>query len=126
MATLKTTLKVESTDLFPTPVNFTKVNNNTVGAAYSTFTTVAVGTAVVTLSQVVPSADAYVYLSAPSTNAANITVGNGTVSVGTGFINLAPGDVALFPYGDGSGASVALEAISSVAGQSLDFFIGNK
>ena len=74
----------------------------------------------------VPSADAYVYLSAPSTNTAPITIGKSTVTVGTGFLNLAPGDVAFFPYGDGSGASVALEAISSAASQSLDFFIGNK
>lgn len=126
MATLKSTLKIESTDLFPTPVSFTKVNNNAVGAAYSSFTTVAVGTAVVTLSLVVPSADAYVYLSAPTTNTAAVTVGNGGVTVGTGFINLAPGDVAFFPYGDGSGATIALEARSSAAAQSLDFFIGNK
>jgi hypothetical protein len=126
MSTLKTTLKVESTDLFPTPVNFTKVNNNTVGAAYSTFTTVTVGTGLVTLSGVVPSADAYVYLSAPSTNTVAIQVGNNTVSSSTGFINLAPGDVAFFPYGDGSGASIALEAISTVAAQQLEFFIGNK
>lgn len=126
MSTLKSTLKLESTDMFPTPVSFTKVNNNTIGAAYSTFTTVSVGTALVTLSAVVPAADAYVYLSAPSTNTADITVGNNTVTVGTGFINLAPGDVAFFPYGDGSGASIALEAISTVAAQSLEFFIGNK
>jgi hypothetical protein len=126
MATLKSTLKIESTDLFPTPVSFTKVNNNTVGAAYSTFSSVTVGTALVTLSLVVPSADAYVYLSAPATNTGNIVVGNGGVTVGTGFVTLAPGDVAFFPYGDGAAATVALEAIATAAAQSLEFFIGNK
>lgn len=126
MATLKSTLKIESTDLFPTPVSFTKVNNNAVGAAYSSFTTVAVGASLVTLSLVVPSADAYVYLSAPTTNTGNVVVGNGGVTVGTGFVTLAPGDVAFFPYGDGTGASLALQAIATAAAQSLDFFIGNK
>lgn len=122
MATLKTTLKIESSDLFPTPVNFTKINNNTIGAAYSSFTIVAIGTAPVTLSLVAPSADAYVYLSAPLNNTAPVVVGNPAVplTVGTGFITLAPGDVAFFPYGDGSGASLALQAISSSANQTLD------
>ena len=126
MATLKTTLKIESSDLFPTPINFTKINNNAIGAAYSSFATVAVGTSAVTLSLVAPTADAYVYLSAPLTNTANVVIGNNTVTVGTGFITLAPGDVAFFPYGDGSGATLALQAISSAASQSLDYFIGNK
>ena len=37
MGTLKSTLKLESTDLFPTPVSFTKINNNTVAGNFSGF-----------------------------------------------------------------------------------------
>ena len=131
MATLKTTLKVESTDLFPTPINFTKVNNNAIGATYSTFTSITVGTSTVTL-QAVPTSGAvltaaYVYAFAPSTNTGSISLSAiSPAALGTGFCLLAPGDVAFFPYGDGTAASIALTAIATAAGQQLEYFIGNQ
>lgn len=76
MPTLKTTLKVESTDLFPTPVSFTKVNNNTVAGNFSGFNSLVVGNAATTLNlAAIGATGAYVYLESAATNATAIYVG---------------------------------------------------
>jgi len=125
MGTLKTTLKVESTDLFPTPVNFTQVNNNTIGGSFSGFNSAQVATAPSSTQLNLDTVNntAYIYLRAASTNTASIQV---TVSGGSTFLSLAAGDVAFFPYGDGSGGIANITANSASASQVLEFFVGEK
>lgn len=104
MGTLKTTLKVESTDLFPTPVSFTNVNNNQVNGDFSGFNQVipVLLPAVTILNIAAISTSAYVYVQAPSSNTGTVVVWNennagtdGPIQVAT----LAAGDVGFFPYG---------------------------
>jgi len=125
MGTLKSTLKIESTDLFPSPVSFTVVNNNTVSGAYSGFNQITLAAATpVTITSVTPgTTGAYVYAQASSTNTAGTYVELAIVG-GDTFASLYPGDVLLMPIGDGSGFDVAAE--SAAAGSVLNFFVGNR
>jgi hypothetical protein len=132
MSTLKTTIKVESTDLFPTPVNFTVINNNTIGGDTSGFNYTVIGAATVTLNltPVTPCVSAtnvggaYVYLKAKSSNTAQIFIDNVTpVAPAASPIVLGPGDVAFLRVGNITGAS-NYYAISTAAGQELEYFLG--
>lgn len=126
MSTLKSTIKLESTDLFPSPVSFTVVNNNTIGGNYSSFSTVSVGTAAQTLNVHAidgTSESAYCYFSTPTSNAVPVFVGFGTT--GDAFIKLAPGDVAFLPIG-GDITTDDLVAYTLVSTASISYFIGNK
>lgn len=133
MGTLKTTLKVESSDLFPTPVNFTQVNNNTCAGDTQNFSTITVGTVSTTLNITVIAAavsatnlgGAYVYLRAKATNTAQIFIDNVTAVATTAVIVIGPGDTAFLRVGNTSGAT-NLFAISTAAGQELEYFIGEK
>jgi hypothetical protein len=83
MGTLKTTLKVESTDLFPTPVNFTKINNNSIILGSSSFSTVQLSAGTNTLASI-PAGNAFMYLAVPDSNTGSVTLsaasgGGGTV-----------------------------------------------
>ena len=124
MGTLKTTLKVESTDLFPTPVSFTTVNNNSINGTYSGFTTLTVtGGTAVTLSPVAPGVvGCYLYVSAPSTNTENIILSEATTSVVFG--QLLPGDVGFFPIGDGTGFNLDADTESGTGSAVINYFIG--
>ena len=126
MSTLKSTIKLESNDLFPSPVSFTVVNNNVVNGSYSSFSTVTVGTSAQTLN-VHPingtSDSAYCYFSAPIANAVPVFVGFGTT--GDPFLKLAPGDVAFLPIG-GETTTDDLVAYTLVSSASINYFIGNK
>ncbi len=124
MGTLKTTLKVESTDLFPTPVSFTQVNNNAINGDFSGFNVLTVNAVPTALNITAISTSAYVYLQAPSTNTGSVVVWNenaagtdGPIQVST----LSPGDVAFFPYG-GVENLVATGPITD----KLYFFVGEK
>ena len=69
MGTLKSTLKLESTDLFPTPVSFTVVNNNVVNGTFSGFNTVVCGTANTQLNiATIDGTGAYLYAQSVSSN----------------------------------------------------------
>jgi len=120
MGTLKTTLKVESSDLFPTPVSFTNVNNNSIGATISSFTTIAVSGAI-TLATI-PASNAYLYVSAPLTNTQDIVLKVGVG--GTTFASIAPGNVGFFPIGNNSGYT--LQANTASGTQYLNYYIGSK
>jgi hypothetical protein len=129
MATLKSTLKIESTDIFPTPVNFTQINNNAVNGTFSGFNTLDVpANSLQTLNFLgsIDATGAYVYISAATTNAHPVYVGAGAVAVSSATIKLYPGDVAFFPAGDSNGA-YDLGAICA-AGETgtISFFIGEK
>jgi hypothetical protein len=122
MGTLKTTLKVESTDLFPTPVSFTTVNNNAITANLSGFTTLTVGTggqAIATTTIAVPNA--FLYVAAPSTNTDAIIID----ADGTDFATLEAGDVGFFPIGDNA-TSVVYTASAALATQTLNYYVGTR
>lgn len=122
MGTLKTTLKVESVDLFPTPVNFTTVTNNLISANLSGFTSITVNTADTTLATI-PAGGAWFYFSSPSTNTQNITLSiNGAPDVP--FVVIQPGDVGLIPLGDAVGFT--LEGNATTSAQILNYYVGTR
>jgi len=124
MGTLKTTLKVESTDLFPTPVSFTKINNNLVNGQFSGFISIVAGTAAKKLNvSDINSGVAYVYLESPTTNTVPVLVG---ATGGTVFAVLQPGDVAFFPYGQTTLGGLDLETKTLTGQATLQYFIGEK
>lgn len=71
MGTLKSTIKIESTDLFPAPVNFTKIKNNSIVVGSSGFTSVALASGLNNLATI-PAGNAFLYAAAPATNTGNI------------------------------------------------------
>jgi len=130
MGTLKTTLKVESTDLFPTPVSFTVVNNNNISGNFNGFNTVALTTSPSTLNvATIDGTGCYLYLQSPSTNADAIAVGyagQSNIAGDTGtLVYLSPGDVAFVPVGVGATAA-DIEAFAASSTATLYFFIGEK
>ena len=130
MGTLKSTLKIESTDLFPTPVSFTVVNNNVVNGDVSGFNNITVTSANTLLNlSTIDSTGAYLYLQSASTNPQAIAVGytgQGAQNSNTGtFVYLSPGDVAFLPVGvGGTCPSITAKVASGTA--SLNFFLGEK
>lgn len=128
MATLKSTLKIESTDIFPTPVNFTQINNNTVAGDFSGFNTLDVpANSLQTLNFLgqIGVTGAYVYVQAAATNAHPVYLGAGSVAITSSTVKLYAGDVAFFPAGASTG--INLGAICAV-GQTgtISYFIGEK
>ena len=126
MGTLKTTLKVESTDLFPTPVSFTVVNNNAVNGSFSGFNNIVANSSApinLNIASVVGGV-AYVYLQAPTTNGTAVYI----QEVGTPYVFavLAPGDVAFFPYGQTAGGGADIQATTPGGTAQLNFFVGEK
>lgn len=129
MATLKSTLKIESTDIFPTPVNFTQINNNAVNGTFSGFNTLDVpANALQTLNflGVIDATGAYVYVQAATTNSHPVYLGGGSVAVTSSTVKMYAGDVAFFPAGDSNG-NFTLGAICA-AGETgtISYFIGEK
>lgn len=134
MGTLKTTLKVESTDLFPTPVSFTVVNNNGINGNFNGFNTVTLTTANSLLNaSVIDGTGAYLYAQSPSTNTSPISIGytgQGAAAL-TGntatLIYMTPGDVAFVPIGVGATcASIIAATVGAGTSATLNFFIGEK
>ena len=125
MGTLKSTIKMESTDLFPTPVSFTVVNNNAVNGSFAGFNNLVAGVTPVTMNIApINTGVAYVYAQAPTTNGTAILIQEaGTPIV---FAVLAPGDVAFFPYGQTAGGGAALEAKTTSGTAQVNFFVGEK
>jgi hypothetical protein len=125
MGTLKTTLKLESTDLFPTPVSFTKINNNSVDGSFSGFVSIVAGVSPHLLNiSPIDTGVAYVYLEAPLSN--NVPVLVQDASTTTPFIVLSPGEVAFFPYGQDTLGGADLQALTLSGTATLNYFIGEK
>jgi len=128
MGTLKSTLKIESTDLFPTPVNFTVVNNNSVAGTFSGFNNVVVPVTTgiqLNVASIDGTGGAYIYAQAPSTNVENVHICHGTTAGNTIAI-LAPGEVLFMPYMY-AGATCSVYAVKPGTGAaSLNYFIGEK
>jgi hypothetical protein len=130
MGTLKSTLKLESTDLFPTPVSFTVVNNNVVNGTFSGFNTVVCGTANTQLNiAIIDGTGAYLYAQSVSSNGTAIAIGytgQSNIAGATGtLVYMSPGDVALIPVGVGA---TALDIIAFTVGgtATLNYFLGEK
>ena len=128
MGTLKSTLKLESTDLFPTPVSFTKINNNIVAGNFSGFNSQAITATATDLNIVaIGATGAYVYLESLPSNGTAIYVGvAGVPSVSNATIRLEAGDVAFFPAGDSNGLT-SISAICNAGGTAtLNYFVGQR
>ena len=128
MGTLKSTLKLESTDLFPTPVSFTKINNNTVAGNFSGFNAQEIASAAAANLNIqgIGTTGAFVYLESLPSNGTAIFVGAGTVTVSSSTIRLEPGDVAFFPAGDSNGLT-SFSAICNTSGTAtLNYFVGQR
>jgi hypothetical protein len=126
MGTLKSTIKIESTDLFPTPVSFTVVNNNAVNGTFSGFNNLVASPSAVTLNIApINTGVAYVYAQAPTTNGTAVYISE---SGGSVFAVLAPGDVAFFPYGQNSLGGNDLQAATPGGGATaqINYFVGEK
>jgi hypothetical protein len=124
MGTLKSTIKIESTDLFPTPVSFTVVNNNAVNGTFSGFNNIVANNTGVTLNLASIDSPCYVYAQAPTTNGTAVWLQEAAGS--TIFAQLAPGDVAFFPYGNGVYPAANIEAITPGGTAQINFFIGEQ
>ena len=127
MATLKSTIKLESSDLFPSPLAFTVVNNNTVAGDYSSFSTLTFTDTAQQLNMHAidgASSSAYCYFSTPTTNSTPVYIAYEGVT-GSPFVRLAPGDVAFLPVGD-TASTADLVAFTTTSTASLSYFIGNK
>jgi hypothetical protein len=129
MATLKSTLKIESTDIFPTPVNFTQINNNTVAGDFSGFNTIDVNSTATKLNFLgaIGVTGAYVYLEAKTTNSHPVYVGLTAtgLTTATAAIKLYPGDVAFFPAGNNAACDLGSICATSQTG-TISYFIGEK
>lgn len=128
MGTLKSTLKLESTDLFPTPVSFTKINNNIVAGNFSGFNSQAITATAATLNlTAIGTTGAFVYLESLPSNGTAIFVGAAAVpTVANATIRLEPGDVAFFPAGDSAGP-LDISAMCNTSGTAtLNYFVGQR
>lgn len=122
MGTLKTTLKVESADLFPTPVSFTTVNNNAIGVSLSSFNNITIANGAGLTLASIPVAGAFLYVAAPSTNTDGVTIAeNGGSAI---VITVQPGDVGFIPVGSGSGFDLIGDTVSGT--QVLNYYIGTR
>ena len=125
MGTLKSTLKLESTDLFPTPVSFTKINNNTVEGQFSGFISIVATTIAKKLNiSDINTGIAYVYLESPLTNNVPVLVQAGVA--GSVFAVLNPGEIAFLPYGQTTLGGLDLYALTLTGNATLQYFIGEK
>jgi hypothetical protein len=124
MSTLKSTLRIESTDLFPTPVLFTVTNLNAVNGSFSGFTNLTISATPIVLN-IAPingtALAAYCYFKNNDT-VDNIYVGRTGQDA---FLSLAPGDVSLISYG-GTATAGDLYAYTGTGTAVLSYFIGEK
>lgn len=124
MGTLKTTLKVESTNLFPTPVSFTLVNNNQINGSFSGFTQIAPDVSPGVAINVAPiTTSVYVYAQAPSANADPIQILDGN---GEQVCTLVPGDTLFFHYANAGSPLDYLYAVALNATDIVNVFVGER
>lgn len=124
MSTLKSTLKIESSDLFPTPVSFTVTNLNSVNGSFSGFTNLTISTtpAVLNIAPINGTGiAAYCYFKNNDASK-NIFVGRSSEDA---FLSLEPGDVSFLSYG-GTAAAANLYAYTGTGTAVLSYFIGEK
>jgi hypothetical protein len=138
MATLVSTIKLASSTLFPTPINFTvPVTENIMGDA--AFSTIILGADTIggentaniygpTTGAAGSSEVVYVYLNAAADNTAPVLVNITDDTAGTSVaMKLIAGDFAWFPlYAAGAGVTVQLENTDAVNTATVNYFYGER
>lgn len=130
MATLKATLNISSTDLFPIPVNFTETVIETIGGNRSSFMTkvLAAGASNIALYNAIAPGTGilYFYFKAAILNANTIDIeivqGGNTVSA----LRLSPGDIAILPIDANVSTTVQADNNAVGAPATLQYFYGEK
>jgi|688.fasta_scaffold338336_2 hypothetical protein len=130
MATLKATLNLASSTLFPIPLNFTEVVTENVNGNHSSFNTnilAAGATNVALYTGTAPgSGILYFYFKAAATNAATIDIeivqGANTVSA----LRLNPGDIAFFPVDASVATTVRADNNDGSNAATLQYFYGER
>lgn len=136
MASIVSSIKLVSSNLFPNPVNFTIQATDIVNgdAAFSTSVlenTAGTPTQVIygpTTDPVGTSEVIYVYLHANPNNTAAVLVNvTGSAAQVISVMKLLAGDFAWFPlYGDDAGVQIELENTSATDTASVNYFFGEK
>lgn len=134
MATLKTTISLETTSLFPSPIAFTKVAiENLAGTQASFQNQVLAAGALETLFEnnesIGNSGILYFYASASSTNTTSIDIVLDNKSTEqTYFMRLIPGDVAYLPVLAADAAGIKISARNNDPSNTADltYFYGSK
>jgi hypothetical protein len=131
MATIKTTIKLETTTLFPTPVNLTVpvIEQVNLDANFTSVSILPNSEAIpYTSTALNPSNVVYVYLQSPATNTVNLNVFiTDHVDREMLAMIICPGDFAWFPlasYGGGVQLRIVNNDISDSA--SLNVFYGER
>jgi len=131
MATIKATLNLASSTLFPIPVNFTEVVTETVNGNHSSFNTNVLAAAASNVVLYGPSAAPgsgvlYFYFKAASTNVGTIDIeivqGASTVSA----VRLYPGDIAFFPVDASATTTVRADNNDVSNAATLQYFYGER
>ena len=124
MASIVSTIKLVSSNLFPSPVNFTVQATDTVGGD-AAFSIAVLDNTAGTPTQTIygplggpagTSLVTYIYLNASSSNTAPVLVNMTNSSAQTiAAMKLLPGDFAWFPvFSDDAGVAVELENTSAI------------
>ena len=136
MSTLKTTINIASTDLFPTPVNFTFPVTETIGGAHSSFNTKvlpAAATNVVLFSSTAASGSTgilyfCIQASADNLDTISVDIRRNTGPVTADMMLFAPGDIAYFPVDASDAAGIIIRATNNASASiaALQYFYGEK
>lgn len=132
MPTLKTSINLQSTTLFPASVNYTKAQTYSLAESISGFTTVTVsdeGSYLLYDTNSAPGV-AYLYAEAASANQTPITIRfqNKSSETWTSVAVLYPGESLYLPIWaeDVSGVVVQAKNYSSTYSAEVKFFVGEK
>jgi hypothetical protein len=135
MSTLKTTVKLESTTLFPTPINVTKISTEQIGGEYGAFQSNVIPAAEIeTLftnnSLLGNSGILYLYAESASANSAGYSIDlyitNNTTNDSAYFARLIPGDVLYLPVYAADSAGIKIEARNNdpIRSATITYFVG--
>jgi hypothetical protein len=126
MGILKTTIRVESKDLFPAPVDFAKLSLNKAQGKFSTFAQASCDPITPLTLNLGPvnNGTSLIYAEAPSTNDAPIYLSEAIG--GNVFVVLYPGQVSMFPYGQNALGGADIQALSAGPGVNvLNYFVAD-
>jgi hypothetical protein len=137
MSTLKTTIKLESTTLFPTPINLTKISNEQINGEYGSFQTNVLEPSGMEAifendSLLGNSGVLYLYAEAASANAAGYGVDfliyNKSTDSSSYFARVLPGDILYLPVyaADAQGITVYARNNNPAASSTITYFFGSR
>lgn len=136
MATLVSAIKLTSSNLFPTPINFTVPVTETVNGDVAFSTVILGSTGDTPTANIYGPTDGaagssevvYLYLNAATANTSPVLVNVTNESDTTiAVMSLLPGDFAWFPvYAPGAGVTVELQNTDPANTASVNYFYGEK